>query len=299
MEHLLCINTNSFPANSKENAIELFMDSIQGMLQLFVEDNDRVAFYLDAEKDIALHELQLFDDFKYSDFLNFLEINNEYDLLSVLYEIEDKSPALDFFSEADIDSITQYTYFLHDAKLHSNPTVFSIADYLNAKLLSLNTSPEWNSYQLHFNRTEEGEFNEDKIVIDNISNKLHGQTLYRLYNTLDITKTCLNGIFSTHIIEWFNLLSIENQNIVFRKLSYCNEKGFRGNEPLFKPLEDAIWETRFDAFKGGTIRILYKLHDGNIVILTGFIKKSNTEGYDVNIKKAKIIYNKLFKTTEH
>jgi hypothetical protein len=294
MDHLLCINTNSFPAENIETAKELFMDSIQGILQLFVESDDRVVFYLDLLDDRNLYRLELSQGFAYQDFLDYLQEENEYDLLSVLYDIEDKSPALDFFDEEAIDSITEYTYFLEGHELHLNPAVFSIADHLGAKLLSLNTSPEWSSHQLGFNITRCGEFNQEKCVVDNISTKSHGELLYTLYNSLDLNDACPIQDISDELLLWFLELSAENRNIVYKKLKHCHELDFRGNEPLFKKLTgtNAVWEVRFSAFSGGAIRILYKLRGSTTVLLLGFIKKSNDEGYDQNITRAEEIFNR-------
>ncbi|MDO6427242.1 type II toxin-antitoxin system RelE/ParE family toxin [Thalassotalea sp. 1_MG-2023] len=295
MEHLLCINTNSFPAVNKEEAISLFMSSLQGVLELFVGDDDRVVFYLDTDNNAGLQELELSSGFFFNDFLLHLEERNELDLLTVLYEIIDKSPALDYFNDEQLDNISQYTYYIAGYGLHDRPEVFSISNYFNAKLFSLETGGLWRNHKLTFTRTEAGEYNSYTVVIDNIANKEHGRLLSEEYSAVELSNACPNSIISSNLTDWFNGLDSNNKLVVYNKLRYCNQRGFRGNEPLFKQLQnaDSIWEARFDAYSGGTIRVLYKLHDQVNILLLGFIKKSNNEGYDTNIERAKRIFDEM------
>lgn len=296
MDHLLCINTNSFPADSEQLAVELFGDALQGVLELFIEDNDRVIFYLDALKGLCLHELELCEGFTYNDFLTYLEAQSEFDLLSVLLEIEDKSPALDFFNDNELDEIGNFTYFLPNQGIYQFSDVFSISDHLSAKLLSLNTSPEWNNHQLEFNKTQNGEYNHNTCIIDNISTKAHGSLLYEIYNSLQLNTACSTALISNEVLKWFSELNIENKNIVYKKLSYCNERNFRGNEPLFKSIvgTPGLWEVRFSAFSGGAIRMLYRTYNDKNILLVGFIKKSDNEGYKQNIQQAEDIFIKTY-----
>lgn len=295
MDHLLCINTNSFPANNKDIAINLFNDALQGVLELFINDNDRVIFYLDSLKDGKLYDLELSPEFSYDDFLTYLHEEGELDLLAFLYEIDDKSPALDFFNDEEVDEIGSYTYFLPNQPLYKFSDIFGIADHLSAKLLSLNTSNEWDTHQLTFNKTQHGEYNHNICLIDNIAKKEHGQALYATYHSLKLDEACPNLLITDDVLDWFDNLSIENKNIVYRKLSYCNERMFRGNEPLFKSIigSEGLWEVRFNAFAGGAIRILYKSHNNTNILLTGFIKKSNTEGYKQNITIAEELFENI------
>ncbi|WP_179959174.1 type II toxin-antitoxin system RelE/ParE family toxin [Pseudoalteromonas rhizosphaerae] len=71
---------------------------------------------------------------------------------------------------------------------------------------------------------------------------------------------------------------------------------FRGNEPLFKLIvgTPGLWEVRFSAFSGGAIRMLYRTYNNKNILLVGFIKKSDNEGYKQNIQQAEDIFIKTY-----
>ncbi len=59
-------------------------------------------------------------------------------------------------------------------------------------------------------------------------------------------------------------------------------RNFNGGESLLKNLAngDGLREIRITAYYGGTIRILFKLlEEGKQVLLVGFIKKGDNDGY--------------------
>ncbi len=67
MEHVICINTNSFPALTAEHGHSLLLDAIYGVLELNV-DNDKFVFCLDSNGG-TLSDLVISEGYHYSDFV--------------------------------------------------------------------------------------------------------------------------------------------------------------------------------------------------------------------------------------
>ncbi len=44
--------------------------------------------------------------------------------------------------------------------------------------------------------------------------------------------------------------------------------------PLCRPMGSGIWEIRTDIAHGNTARVLFMVHDGRIILLHGFVKKT-------------------------
>ena len=44
--------------------------------------------------------------------------------------------------------------------------------------------------------------------------------------------------------------------------------------PLCRPLGKGLWEVRSDLTQGRIARVLFSIHDGRMVLLHGFIKKT-------------------------
>ena len=61
--------------------------------------------------------------------------------------------------------------------------------------------------------------------------------------------------------------------------------------PLVKKIEKDIWEVR-NKFKGGIARVLFTMDKGHMVLLHGFVKKTqNTprQALEIAIKRAKML----------
>ena len=67
MDHIVCLNSNSFPAADSDKAYELFNDSLQGLLKLNT-GADRYIIYHDSSNSESLAEFKLSQDFTYTDF---------------------------------------------------------------------------------------------------------------------------------------------------------------------------------------------------------------------------------------
>lgn len=295
MNHLICLNTNSFPAESSEDAYSFFNDALQGMLRLG-GDNDRFTMYLDAET--SLNEFFLAENYSYSDFSDQLKLENEHDLALFLLELDDKSPAFDYIDDDDLEDMAKYSFYMPNCQLPENGEVFNLAYFLSATLLSINTSEKWNSLRLDIARIDEsGRYIDETLTLNNIACIEHGNTLFDEFNNVDIDSICDSCVVTELFIAWYRNLTFENQYKVINKYTLAIQRQFEGGEPLFKTLDNGMREIRFSAYSGGAIRILFKAFSvggrRKQAILLGFIKKNNNEGYARNIPKAHDLFNEI------
>ena len=154
MEHLICINTNSFPAGSTDAAKEMFTDAIEGILELN-EGEDRFTFYLDTPDNSSLAEFELADGYTFEEYTKDIESSN-MDLYAFLLEVEDKSPAIESVSDDVFESISTYSFYVKGSAVDRFCDVFSFAWFMSATLLSLNTDEKWSRESINVIRTESG-----------------------------------------------------------------------------------------------------------------------------------------------
>ncbi|HAV6239100.1 TPA: hypothetical protein JI313_18865, partial [Acinetobacter baumannii] len=252
MDHTICINSNSFPASCLDQGMILFEDAIQGVLQLY-RDKDRFFFFLDSNNG-GLFDFKISEDLTYE---QFIEKCGDNDLQTFLYEIEDKSPALDYLNEEQLDKIVEYKFFVDNEPYHEQPDVFGLAWVISGILLSINTDKCWSNSEVIIRRLDEqtGVPVEDTLSLKNISTLDHGIEHFNLMNVQDIDELVQPNILSEILKNWYNNdLSRENKHRVLEKLKLACERNFQGGEPLFKSLEDGFREIRFDAHNGGAIR---------------------------------------------
>lgn len=292
----MCLNPNSFPAASAEQAYQLFEDSWQGVLALYQSD-DRYLLYLDTLSNDNLYDFCLAESFTYDDFLNLLMARGERDLYSFLTQLEDKSPALDHLDAETLDDIASYSFYMPDHPVPKHADTFSLAYFLDAILLSINTSPQWANHQVTIARVaDDGRYIDEKLALHHIATQTHGQQLFQQFSQDDIKAVCAQAVMTAEFVTWYQALIAENKRRVLDKCKLACERRFQGAKPLFDSLtnSDGIREIRFSAYSGGAIRILFKaMSDTKHAILLGFIKKSNSEGYDENIPKAEKLFRQL------
>ena len=296
MDISLCLNPNSFPAASAEQAYQLFEDSWQGVLALY-QSGDRYLLYLDTLSNDNLYDFCLAESFTYDDFLNRLMMRGERDLYSFLTQLEDKSPALDHLDAETLDDIASYSFYMPDHPVPKHADTFSLAYFLDAILLSINTAPQWANHQVTIARVaDDGRYIDEKLVLHHIATQTHGQQLFHQFSQDDLKTVCAQAVMTTEFVTWYQELIAENKRRVLDKCKLACERHFQGAKPLFDSLtnSDGIREIRFSAYSGGAIRILFKaMSDTKHAILLGFIKKSNSEGYDENIPKAEKLFRQL------
>ena len=298
MEHRLCLNPNSFPAASAEIAYSLFNDALQGVLELN-QGGDRYVFYLDTRQGYDLQNFPLAESFTYHDFMQQLMENGEMDLYLFLIELEDKSPALNYLADELIEEIANYSFYIPNCAVLDYADTLSLAYFLDAILLSINTSSQWANPQVTIARiADDGRYIDEKLTLHHIATQAHGQHLFQQFSQDDIKAVCAQTVMTAEFVTWYQELIAENKRRVLDKCKLACERQFQGAKPLFDSLtnSDGIREIRFSAYSGGAIRILFKaLSDTRHAILLGFIKKSNNEGYDENIPKAEKLFRQLQK----
>lgn len=294
MEHAICLNTLSLPAGDKDSAYNLMLEACYGMLELNT-GNDRFSMYFDyMNKEI--YECLLAENYTYNDFLNELKANQLIDLLMVLEEAEDKSPALDHLSSDEFYELASFQFYLPDAAFDDVMDIIGIAWLVNGVFLSLLTHERWGNTKIAIARWDDAENREDRYFINNISGVENGVEIRnetKSLSELTLDDICLQCTYTEAFREWYYELDANNRHRVYSKIQLAVQRRFSGGEPLFKSLEggDGIRELRFSAYNGGAIRILFgALPDDSRAILLGFIKKSNNEGYGENIGRAKSLW---------
>lgn len=178
MEHKLCLNPNSFPADSHELAYQLFNDSWQGALALN-QNKDRYILYLDTTEGYELQNFPLAPDFTYSDFMAQLLVESEIDLYYFLIELEDKSPAMDHFEYEMLEEIDAHRFYTPGFPIPEQQTTLSLAHFLDATLLSISTTLQWEVHELEIVRyTEDYQYNDENLTLRHIANQTHGELLF-------------------------------------------------------------------------------------------------------------------------
>lgn len=297
MEHAVCLNTLSLPADNKASAYNLMLEACYGMLELNT-GNDRFALYFD-DMNKGIYECLLADNYTYNDFLNELEANQLIDLLMVLEEADDKSPALEHLSLEAFDDLASFAFYLPDAGFNDIMDILGITWLVNGVLLSLLTHERWKNTKIAIARWDNAKNREDRYFINNISGVKNGVEIRNEINSLSeltLDGVCSQCVYTGVFRDWFNELDENNRHRVFTKIQLAAQKQFSGGYPLFKTLESGggIRELRFSAYPGGAIRILFGvLPDNARAILLGFIKKSDKEGYAENMARARVLWMNL------
>ena len=293
MDHIVCLNSNSFPAANSDKAYGLFNDSLQGLLALNT-GADRYMIYHDSSASEPLAEFQLSQAFTYSDFKEKLRDKGEDDLFLFLEEFEDKSPAIDFLSDDIVDDLGCYSFYMPQYAAVKYPDVFGIAWFVPAILLSIYTDEQWNSHKISIARaSDDGQYIDEELTIKNIARYEHGQSLHHEFHQIDIKNVCKASMLTNDFVSWYEEQTKDNKVRIQDKLKLACERQFNGGTPLFDNLKnaDGLREIRFSAYPGGAIRILFKaLGNSKHAILVGFIKKNNNEGYVENIAIAKALF---------
>ena len=73
--------------------------------------------------------------------------------------------------------------------------------------------------------------------------------------------------------EWLKELSLADKRIIGEDLKTV-EYGWPVGMPLCRSIGDGLWEVRSDLLNGRTARVLFCIADRYIVLLHGFIKKT-------------------------
>ncbi|PST93654.1 hypothetical protein C9I86_05740 [Photobacterium sp. NCIMB 13483] len=293
MDHVICINQNSFPAVNSIQGAQLFDDSLQGVLELQDGGQDRFLFYLDTNSG-DLSNFEIAPNFTYG---QFIEDCPDQDLAVFLSEVEDKCPALDSLSEEQQDEMTAHDFYIPNEPVGNYPDVYSMAWSLSGYLLSINTGGCWTNDQISIARSDgEGRFVDEILNLRNISSQNHGIIHYNALNEIDLESIASPHLISESLLTWFNSQTTENKIRIVDKIRLSCNREFQGSKPLFETLTNGngLREIRFSAYAGGAIRILFKhFQNHQQALLVGFIKHSDSEGYTAAMRQADDIYNNL------
>jgi len=300
MDHLFVFNSFSFPAKNSDEAYELLCDASKGLLAVGY-DNDRYTLYTNLAH--GLYDYEVAPRYKYGDFLDQLGRCNEHDLQLALYEIEDKTPMIDFFNDEEIENLAESSYFFPDQPYNGSVDIIAVAWCLGASFFSIATADKWCKSEIEFAEYDPHNFDPEKSLgnsyIRNISCEVHGNYLRREYDKIlfpPLSQCFPLCKFTQEFNEWNDGLPSNIRNRIRDKLALANTKKFQGGKPLFDTLKsaDGLREIRFSAVEGGAIRILFgNLPHNHFAILVGFIKKSDDEGYKQAIADAKELWQAI------
>jgi len=295
LEHAVCLNTLSFSVDDRETAYDLMLDACFGILRLNT-GNDRFALYF-KDHNKGIYDCLLAENYTYNDFLTDLEADHDLrDLLDFLNEAEDKSPALDFFSEEAINELASFDFYLPDAGFNRDMNILGIAWMIDGVLLSLPTDEQWKQSKVSIARWDYMSNREGRYFLFNVYSEQSGVEIRKEIDSSShrtIEDICSQCTYTKPFRDWYKELTDDNRRRVFNKIQLAAERCFSGGEPLFKTLEsgDGLRELRLRAYPGGAIRVLFgALPNRGQAILLGFIKKSDKEGYRENIAVAKTLW---------
>ncbi len=294
MDYSLFFNHLSLPASGKDEAYSLLINSFQGVLRLN-QNEDRFILYFDVDypDDCILSE-----DFTYGNFKKNLYDNGENDLLTFIYEIEDKTPVIERLLEEDIDVLSQRLPYFEDRPYpDKNLDIFNIAWFEDGIMLSLATEELWQKHTITFASLLNGQHQPDECTVYNISKKEHANFILKDMEP-GLQDICPGVIFDANFINWYDECKKEDKNRVKSRLLRCYSKNFK----LVRPIIDTLSGSRFPNMKeirfgnayaqSGKIRILFAMSpDRKTIILHGFIKHSNKD-YPSNIRIADTIFSR-------
>lgn len=90
--------------------------------------------------------------------------------------------------------------------------------------------------------------------------------------------------------DWLKSLTKNQRKIIGEDIKTV-EMGWPLGMPLVKSLGKGIWEIR-SSFRGGIARVLFKMHEAQMVLLHGFVKKSQktpSQDLELALKRAKTL----------
>jgi len=83
--------------------------------------------------------------------------------------------------------------------------------------------------------------------------------------------------------EWLKSLSDEDRKIIGEDIKFV-EFGWPVGMPLCRALGSGLWEVRSQLTQGRISRVLFCIHDGRMVLLHAFVKKTQkTPDADLNL----------------
>lgn len=274
-----CYNEMSFLLCSKNCAYNLLTEALHGVAYYIGRSNTNACLYAYSE----YSNLKLSEDYLYKDYLDELR-NNELELYTVVIEMEDHLPFINAIAENDL--LFNYSHCkIDDIDYSEKSDIIAFADTRDAVLISMGTHKLWKHSSIKAKNISNDGLH-FFIDLDNISCLKHGIDIYEAKNKLEIPEK-EDITYSNYVKKFFDGLDTSRKRKVISTFKKCIERKFQEDGRLIKELKGVkLWEIRCDNVEGGAIRILFYKAD-RIYILTGWLKKSDSEGYESNIKIAK------------
>ena len=95
-----------------------------------------------------------------------------------------------------------------------------------------------------------------------------------------------NGVEPVRV--WLKGLELEDRKTIGKDIQKV-ELGWPIGLPVCRPLGDGIWEVRSDVSNGRTARVLFGFVEGMLVLLHGFIKKTEkTPAQDMELALSRL-----------
>lgn len=180
MDLAICINTNSLPAATAEQGKELMKEALAGVLQLIDTGNERVHFYYDSHNQELL-DLELAENYSYEDFIGDCD---DVDLQTFLYEVEDKSPALNGLTEEQFTEVSEYDLYVPNQPFDAQRDIYSLALVLDGYLLSLATAERWDGLEIRANKLgDHGQYVDDFLLRKILPTKHMDDCIFRALST--------------------------------------------------------------------------------------------------------------------
>jgi hypothetical protein len=282
MNYDFCLNPCSLPVNNISDANTYLNDIFVGIVEL-CDDNSQMSLYSNEQ----LNKTKITDSYTFYDYKMSL-MENDRELADFVFNLEDRSPFLDFLSESEIMDIMKYNFTLFDLPLDSSEyDILKFACLKDAILISLPTNNLWinETIPVAIKNVKSGTTEKNDIL--NIYNSIvsHLKTEY------DWKMELKNIVFSTVFDQWFVNLDEKNQLHVSNLLKRAFLINFHGTIEQTKIIRGSskkIWEWRGGCphFGKGRIRVLYASFSEKILILNGFIKSNNDYTGEVRIAEA-------------
>jgi len=292
MDHVICLNNLSVPAENQLVAYDLLNNSFQGILHLN-GGGDRYLLYYDGD---SITSCEFATNYNLNNYKEDLQRDNEVDLLSFIYEIEDKSPLIEQLSDDEFEQLAiSQIYF--QGRPYVKADIFGYAYLNNYTMMSLQTNDMWAEYYIEFNIIKGAGFRPIKCKVYNVSSRAHALAI-RQDSEKTLQQEVANINYSNSFNAWYATLLLQDKIKIKNKIIHCNDNEFQIGRPIVDTIRDSDYPNMKEICVGnaygssGKIRILFASDTNQkINILVGFIKHSND--YSDEIKEADSIFRRV------
>jgi hypothetical protein len=290
MTYEFCLNPLSLPADTPDNANNFLKDIFTGIAGLPLA-NSVISLYSDKELD----KTEISPGWTYYNFKYSLIDARELDLANFVFELEDKSPFLEFIRDEEFLKLTEYDMKLFNTiPMDGNEyDIIKFACLHDAILISLPTSMQWEKDTLPVSMTNISTYEFDEVNLLNVFGVPVGHLVPRYDWKKELSEKV---VFSLQFDEWYKNLYEKNQFRVANLLKRANAMNFNGTDKQTRAIEGSSkaireWRGGCPCSGSGRIRVFYKTEGDKTYILYGFIKTS--DNYEAEIRAAETAFDEL------